>query len=177
MIMTARDEEADVSFLEADRGYRLNKDFQMSSALRSSYEWSELLKSFVSFLDTFAFARKFLDLGEFLFRFYLSTYTPANINTNLDNMFAGVSTSTPTPARTSSSSANTAGSTLTPDFTNVTSITTVMPAKHSLTQMLKMDQAAYKMQFINDFFVQVTEYILRTFKWAIPTNDAAMLVM
>ena len=48
-----------------------------------------------------------------------------------------------------------------------------MSAKHPLTQMLKMDQAAYDMQFINDFYVRVIEYILRVFKWEVIPNDAA----
>ena len=161
---------------KADQGYRLNKDLQMSSTLRSCYEWSEWLKNFVSFLGTIAFARKFWDLGEFLLPFDLSTYTPVNVSTNLSNMFAGVSTSSATPARTTSSSANTSSASSTSGSTNVTSVTTVMIAKHPLTQMLKMDQAAYDMQFINDFYVRVIEYILRIFKWSVSTNDAAYAI-
>jgi hypothetical protein len=42
--------------------------------------------------------------------------------------------------------------------------------------MLKMDQAAYDMQFINDFYVRVIEYILRIFKWAASTNDSAYAI-
>ena len=50
---------------KADQGYRLNKNLQMSSSLRSCY-------NFVSFLGTIAFAGKFWDLGEFLLPFDLS---------------------------------------------------------------------------------------------------------
>ena len=39
-----------------------------------------------------------------------------------------------------------------------------------------MDQAAYDMQFINDFYVRVIEYILRIFKWAVSTNDSAYAI-
>ena len=88
-------------------------------------------------------------------------------------MFAGVSSSSAAPAGESTSSAIPTGSMLTPGSSNLTTGTTVMAAKHFLTQMLKMDQSTYDMQSINDFYVRVIEYILRIFKWAVSTNDAA----
>ena len=71
VFIVAGDEEVEVSFLysigssidtkvlvkqapdwKADQGYRLNKDLQMSTSLRSFYEGSEWLKNFTSFLRT-----------------------------------------------------------------------------------------------------------------------------
>ena len=159
---------------KADQGYRLNKDLQMSPSLRSYYEWSEWLKNFTSFLGTIAFARKFWDLGEFILPFDTSMYAPANINLNLNSRFArassgtGTSWGTPsgagTPSGITSSSASATGGLSTPITNNITSVKTIMSAKHPLTQMLKMDQAAYDMQFINDFYVRVIEFILRVFQ-------------
>ena len=59
---------------------------------------------------------------------------------------------------------------------NITSVKINVSAKHSLTQMLKMYQAAYDMQFVNNFYVRVIEYILRVFKWAVTSNDAAYAI-
>ena len=149
----------------------------MSPSLRSFYEWAGWLKNFTSFLDTMAFARKFWDLGEFLLPSDLSAYSPVNVSTNLNNMFAGVSSSSATPAGASTSSAIPTGSTLTPGSSNLTPVTTVMAANHPLTQMQKMDQAVYDMHFINDFYVRVIEYILHIFKWTVSINDAALAIL
>ena len=55
---------------------------------------------------------------------------------------------------------------------SIMSVKTTMSVKHPLAQMLKMDKAAYDMQFINDFYVRFIEYTPLVFKWAVTSNDA-----
>ena len=91
-------------------------------------------------------------------------------------MLSGVQSFSATPAGASTSSTIPTGSTLTPICSNLTSVTTLMAATHPLMQMLKTDQAAYDMQFINGFYVQVIEQILLIFKWSVLNNDAAYAI-